>query len=155
MDERPVDVAIFPRPDLGHDEAIRLGEIIQTYLGETGNAECFWSAIARSGLADLLAGELPKPLGLAMASEYRTLRSMMGKESMSVSLQTVPSWLQKKYAPFSPHSRAVFLELAAAGEGQSLDESIRPLMDVLPRNLLDSVLVFALPRSKWVPRNER
>ena len=72
MDPLPAEVIILPRSDLGHDEAVSLGEIIKAYLQNTGNSESIWNVLNRSGVTDLLAGEMPKPLGLVLASEYRS-----------------------------------------------------------------------------------
>jgi len=142
-----IEAVILPRSDLRHDEAIRLGEVIQAYLRDSGSSESIWTAIAESGVVDLLAGEMPKPLGLVMTSQYRALTMVLGKRLEAMTLETVPSWLRKKYSSFDPSARAIFLELAASRCSQDPGEPIRSLVNALPTNLLNSVFISLVPRS--------
>jgi hypothetical protein len=80
---------------------------------------------------------------------------MLSEESVSVSLQPCRLACGNSMLPSIRTFAPLLLEMARPQQDQGSENSIRPLMDVLPRNLLDSVLVFALPRSKWVRHDER
>jgi hypothetical protein len=145
MGHLPIEIVIFPRANLSHDEAMRLGSVIQDYLLESGSCEDAWSSMAHSGVADLLAGEMPKPLGLTAASSYRLLRNIMGKEPTTITMGTMPTWLRRCYAPFDPQSRAIILELDLTRDEGPADATCS-LINVLPQDLIDSAFVSIVPR---------
>jgi hypothetical protein len=151
MAHLPIEVVILPRTNLSREEASHLGGVIQDFLGESGSSEDAWSAMVRSGVADLLAGEIPKPLGLTVASSYRLLRNMMGKESTTITLRTIPHWLRRCYAPFDPQARAVIVEFDTTAD-RDHGEAVCSLIDALPMELIDSAFVSIVPRRTLVER---
>jgi hypothetical protein len=151
LDQQAIEVMIIPRADLKQNEAIHLGKVIQTFLQDNGGSESIWSAISRSGLADLLAGELPKPLGLVMTSGYRALCSMINlidESPKAITCQTLPNWLRKRFSPLDLDTRAIFLELAASPNSPDNGDIVQSLVNALPRTLLDSVFVAAVSRRR-------
>jgi hypothetical protein len=141
----PLELIVIPRPNLKCDEAIALGKVIAAYLEKSGASEAAWSALAGSGLADLLAGENPKPLRLVMASRLRILRGVLGKDRKPVSVETLPRSIRRQFAPFDSRTRAVIIELRGCVE-QDHGDALCELIDAMPRELVDAAFVSIVPR---------